>query len=172
MTIGDRIKQLRKSQHLTQAEFGERIGLKATAIGMYENGQRNVTEQSIVLIVQTFTVNETWLRFGTGSMFEKSDFDLVKKVIKKYHMSENQQRLMLAFLAMDEDKREQVATAFFDLVHHLKTSTNLTMTTVTSDSYVQKELKNYEIELNVEKDGQMSSPSVIGKDDTVGEKNA
>ncbi len=37
MTIGERIKALRKGNKLTQEEFGERIGLKGTAIGMYES---------------------------------------------------------------------------------------------------------------------------------------
>lgn len=69
MNIGERIKQVRKVMKLTQADFAEKIGLKPTAVLMYEKGNRNVSEQSIVLICQAFSVNEEWLRTGEGEMF-------------------------------------------------------------------------------------------------------
>ncbi|MDZ5016726.1 helix-turn-helix domain-containing protein, partial [Clostridium perfringens] len=48
LSIGKRIKCLRKDKlNLTQAKFGERIGLKATAIGQMESGDRNVTDRTI-----------------------------------------------------------------------------------------------------------------------------
>ena len=69
MTIGERIKEIRKELKLNQTEFGERIGLKQTAIGMYENNLRRVGERNILLICKEFAVSETWLRTGNGQMF-------------------------------------------------------------------------------------------------------
>ena len=97
MSIGERIKLLRKAKKLTQADFGDKIGLKAGAIGMYENNLRNVSEQSITLIAQVFNVNEEWLRTGTGEMYAENDESIVRELIEKYHMTENQQRIMYAF---------------------------------------------------------------------------
>lgn len=37
----DRLKELRKSRDLSQAELAEKIGVSVGLIGMYENGQRN-----------------------------------------------------------------------------------------------------------------------------------
>lgn len=71
MHIGSRIKELRKSLALTQAEFGERIGLKASAIGLYESNSRNITDRNISFICSFFQVNERWLRVGEGKMFLK-----------------------------------------------------------------------------------------------------
>ena len=67
--IGTRIKELRKFFNLTQADFGEKIGLKPTAIGQMESGTRNVTERSIMLLCEKYNVSEKWLRTGEGEMF-------------------------------------------------------------------------------------------------------
>jgi transcriptional regulator with XRE-family HTH domain len=69
MKIGERIKLLRKDLNLTQSEFAEKINLKQAAIGMYENGSRNITEQSISLICSTFNVSKKWLHDGIGNMY-------------------------------------------------------------------------------------------------------
>ncbi len=71
MQIGSRIKELRKSLNLTQAEFGEKIGLKASAIGLYESNSRNITDRNISFICSFFRVSERWLRAGEGEMFLK-----------------------------------------------------------------------------------------------------
>lgn len=69
MTIGERIKEIRKELKLSQTEFALRIGLKQTAIGMYENNLRGVADRSILLICKEFSVSENWLRNGQGQMF-------------------------------------------------------------------------------------------------------
>lgn len=67
--IGKRIKEIRKFFDLTQFEFGDKIGLKPTAIGQMENGTRNVTERTIILLCERYNINENWLRTGEGEMF-------------------------------------------------------------------------------------------------------
>ena len=62
----DRIKELRKNKKLTQAEFGERIGVKGNTITTYENGSRVPSEAVIKSICRVFNVNEDWLRTGRG----------------------------------------------------------------------------------------------------------
>lgn len=64
----NRIKQIRKDSKLTQAEFGERIGVKGNTITNYENGLRNPTAAVILSICREFNINEEWLRTGKGEM--------------------------------------------------------------------------------------------------------
>ena len=40
MTVGDRIKQLRKEKRLTQVELAKRLGVSQAMITQYENHQR------------------------------------------------------------------------------------------------------------------------------------
>lgn len=66
--IGKRIKEVRKSEGLTQTEFGEKIGVKGNTITGYENGTRNPSDSIINYICLLFDVNQTWLRTGEGEM--------------------------------------------------------------------------------------------------------
>lgn len=71
MTIGDRIKKVRRALDLTQREFGERISMKQNSVAQIEMG-RNTSNQTIFSICREFNVNEEWLRNGTGDMFRKA----------------------------------------------------------------------------------------------------
>lgn len=64
-----RIKKLRKTLDLTQAEFAKRIGTTANVLTHYETGRRNPSSSVINNICKTFNVSEVWLRAGEGEMF-------------------------------------------------------------------------------------------------------
>ena len=65
----DRIKQLRRTFHLTQQEFADRLGIKRGALANYEIGRNEPIDAVISLICREFRVSETWLRTGGGEMF-------------------------------------------------------------------------------------------------------
>ena len=67
--MNERVKQLRKALDLTLEKFGEKLGVKKSAISLIENGERNLTDQMVKSICREFDVNKEWLRNGTGSMF-------------------------------------------------------------------------------------------------------
>lgn len=71
--MNTRIKKLRNSLKLTQKQFGEQIGLKPTSICDIEQSRCSVTERCIIAICSRFNVNEEWLRYGTGEMFNTID---------------------------------------------------------------------------------------------------
>ena len=69
MTQGDRVREIRKSFHLTLEKFGEKLGVGKTAVSNIEKGNRNLTEQMLRSICREYHVSEDWLRNGTGEMF-------------------------------------------------------------------------------------------------------
>ncbi len=69
MTLGERIKKLRKELDLTQQDFGNRLGIKPNSVSLIESGNRNPSDQVILAICREFNVSETWLRTGEGEMF-------------------------------------------------------------------------------------------------------
>ena len=75
MTENERVKELRKSLGLTQEKFGERVGLKKSAISQIESRVNGVTDQLRLAVFREFNVNEDWLRTGEGSMFSEPDED-------------------------------------------------------------------------------------------------
>lgn len=88
-----RIRELRKALNLSQKNFAEKIGLKQNAISYMEKNGATVTEQNIKTICSQFSVNENWLRTGSGEMFLKSEkkqkeffeiFDELSPVLQEY----------------------------------------------------------------------------------------
>lgn len=71
MSVGSRIKELRKSQNLTQQAFADRLGIQRGIIGKYEVDVSAPSDAVISLICREFHVREAWLRDGTGEMLEQ-----------------------------------------------------------------------------------------------------
>lgn len=65
----NRIREVRKTLHMTQADFGAKIGVRGNTVTGYENGQRVPSDAVIVSICREFHVDEHWLRTGEGEMF-------------------------------------------------------------------------------------------------------
>lgn len=108
MDIGDRIKILRKTLKLTQAEFAAGINLKATVIGMYENKQRNVLDRNLALICIKYNVNENWLRYGTGNMFIEKDTITLDDYAKKNNLSEIEYEIIKLYMGIDPEVRKKI----------------------------------------------------------------
>ena len=73
--MGERVKELRTVLGLSGEKFGEKIGVKRSAISDIERGRNNLSEQNILAICREFNVNEDWLRYGTGEMFKDMTLD-------------------------------------------------------------------------------------------------
>jgi transcriptional regulator with XRE-family HTH domain len=78
MTIGERIKQIRKSSNLTQEAFAARIGLKQNSIALLESDKRNASDQTLKSICRVFGYREKWLKTGEGP--EKNDDGITREM--------------------------------------------------------------------------------------------
>lgn len=63
-----RIKEVRKAAKLTQAAFGDRLGITQNYVALIEGGQREPSDRTLRDICREFNVSETWLRTGVGEM--------------------------------------------------------------------------------------------------------
>lgn len=91
MTQGERVKQVRKSLDLTLEKFGERLGIKKTAVSLIENNKNNLTEANIKAICREFNVDYIWLTTGDGEMFVETDDDFMER-IDRIMVNENDAR--------------------------------------------------------------------------------
>lgn len=80
MTQNERIKKVRKSLGLTLEKFGERIGLKKSAVSLIENGKNSVTDANVKAICREFGVDYIWLTTGDGEMFVDTDDDFIERI--------------------------------------------------------------------------------------------
>lgn len=67
--MNDRIKALRKELRLSQAEFGEKIGVSRSVIANIELNRVAPKELLINHICDIFNVNPEWLTDGKDDMF-------------------------------------------------------------------------------------------------------
>lgn len=77
-SIGERIRELRKTLKLNQTDFAKRIGFEtAGGVSKLEVGENNPSEQTIKMICREFGVNYGWLKYGHDPMMEpKESIDL------------------------------------------------------------------------------------------------
>lgn len=77
MTIGDRLKQARKSKGISQDLLAEKIGTSRGVITNIEHNKINEPQPIIInTICDVLSINKEWLLHGTGSM--ELDNDTVK----------------------------------------------------------------------------------------------
>ena len=106
--INAQIKALRKALKLSQTEFGEKIGLKAGAIGKMEKEGGTVIEQNIKLICEKFNVRREWLTEGTGDMLQETEDTLFASFAERYHLSPDDQVLARYLLQLTSEERQMV----------------------------------------------------------------
>lgn len=66
--MNERIKEIRASEGLTQAQFAEKLNLSRNYVAMIEIGQREPGDRTIADICRVFGIREEWLRDGLEPM--------------------------------------------------------------------------------------------------------
>lgn len=108
MTVGSRIRIIRRHYELNQTDFGARLGLSQAAIAGYENESHSVAEQTFMHICKEYKVNERWLRTGEGEMFEDTGNDFVSELSAKYQLNTFQQNLVRAVYEMPPEYQDMI----------------------------------------------------------------
>ena len=116
MTANERVKFLRESLHESQEQFGNSIGISKSGVSNIESGIRNVTEKHIKLICSAYSVNEMWLRDGTGEMFVENDNTIISEVAAQYHLGDMDKEMLRIFLELAPEQRQAVKSFAFALV--------------------------------------------------------
>ena len=131
----DRLKSLRKSLHLSQAEFGEKLGVSRDVISNFENGRVELKDNFIQLICLKFSINETWLRTGEGDMYRKTTSERLDEIAEELQLTPNQTKVFHILMGLPSEKREVIANAFFLICHE----NDRQQSTELSDAAIQAE---------------------------------
>ena len=121
--MNTRLKELRKELKLTQAEFGEKLGITAAAISDIEKGRRNLTDRNINLICEKFYVSEEWLREGIGDIFiPQLPEDEFSRLISEIEEGNDDQlkTTIKMFVQLDEKGRKIVLDLINSLLENQK----------------------------------------------------
>ena len=66
--LGERIALLRRSRGLSQAELARRLKISPSAMGMYEQGRREPSAQTLVLLSRELQVSTDFLLTGQSPL--------------------------------------------------------------------------------------------------------
>lgn len=120
MTQGERVREARKKLGFTLEKFGERIGIKKAAMSAIETGKNSLTDANIKAICREFSINEEWLRTGSGEMrIPVADeavaavSDLVEKSNPLYDVIKG---IMIAYQKLDGQSREVIDQFILDAI--------------------------------------------------------
>ena len=106
----DRIKQIRKSNNLTQQEFASRLGVSRSGVASYESGEREPISAVIALICREFGINEDWLRYGKGPMNRpvnrNKEIENFMNEVLRMESEDFRRRLISVLTRLDEDEWE------------------------------------------------------------------
>ena len=104
--MNKRIRELRETLKKSQDEFAKELELSRNYISLVENGQRNLSSQSIKLLCSIHNVNEEWLRTGNGEMFQPiTKNDEISKLFGEVLKESNddfKRRLISALAKLDD----------------------------------------------------------------------
>lgn len=121
--MNTRIRELRKHLKMTQAEFGERIGVKQVTIAGYENGIRIPSDAIIKAIEREFPVNPQWLEDGVGEMIiEMSRNEEISSFMADVQMDADdsfRKKFINGLQALDADDWKALATIVGKLVNKM-----------------------------------------------------
>lgn len=106
MTIGERVRIIRETiydKKISTAKFAESLGITASAVNQWENGDKGPSNTTIALICSRYGVNEEWLRTGNGEMLSPKTLEeeIADITSRLYHSEDDPLRLQIVQLICD-----------------------------------------------------------------------
>lgn len=81
--IGRRLREVRKSTGLTQAEFSELLGTSYRSYKAYETGKREITTALILKVEEKCRVAQGWLLSGDNPELDDSGLQIVEQTLER-----------------------------------------------------------------------------------------
>lgn len=144
-TIGTRIKMLRNELGLSLVSFGDKIKMTNSNISKMEKDLRVVTDRTITIICNEFSVSEKWLRTGEGEMFVKGKIFSLDEKAKEYNLSELEIDIMRGYMELPPETRNELIGLFG------KIYSKHSETAATIENEIEAEVESYRRELEAEK---------------------
>lgn len=174
----ERLKLIRETPKMSQAEFSKALGMGQSTLAMMEVGKRDILDRHIKTICSIFNVSEKWLRTGEGEMSVKSETFSLDKYAADHHMTDLELEIVKGYFSLDEEYRKVVMDKIREAVKKHEeneiaattttekmTSADLTGSHDINDIDIEAEVESYRRELEAEK-GFLTSEVSQGPDES------
>ncbi|MGO9018738.1 MAG: helix-turn-helix domain-containing protein [Syntrophobacteraceae bacterium] len=82
-SISERIKMVRETLNLSQAEFAKKLRITRGHVSNLETGRSEPSDQLTFLICEVFMIDEGWLFEGEGNMYPAAHLDATERARQK-----------------------------------------------------------------------------------------
>lgn len=106
MMLGERVREIRKTLNLTLEKFGDKLGVKKSAISDIESGRNSLTDQMARSICREYNVNYDYLMYGEGEMFSDLPQTVLDELCMQYDCDENDRSMIYEYLKLDASSRK------------------------------------------------------------------
>lgn len=120
MELSERIKLVRKKLKMTQAAFGEVIGISRDTVANIENGRIDIKDVFVKSICREFNVDYAWLITGAGEMFVDSDEEFLEKIDRIMVDSSEDRKNMIKTLLYASDEDIEAVSRLVEYFYSLK----------------------------------------------------
>lgn len=135
-TIGDRIKNIRQTAHMTQAQFACATGISQTHVSKIESGVENPSLTLIMLISCKFGISMTYIQ-------DNNEFNTVGEIIKKIRLEAGQTQTAFA-------SNLGITPSYVSKIEHGLEDPSVTLIKLVSLTYgyEEKYIKGFEVRKN------------------------
>ena len=105
----NRLKKIRKTIHLTQAQFAASLGLGQSTYAMMEVGKRDILDRHVKTICALYDVSEDWFRSGEGDMFRTPYDSFITELSAKYNVDPAVRNFITCYLELSSHDRGVVS---------------------------------------------------------------
>ncbi len=120
MDTNERIKFLRKNLNLSQEAFGEKLGIKKSAVSKIEKGENGLKEQLAKLICRTYNVNYFWLTEGKGEMFTRFPDTVLDKLARDHNIDEFGLKILKTYSTMKPEQQQVLKDFLLSIAEKVK----------------------------------------------------
>lgn len=110
--MNERIRLLREDKALSRAAFGEKLGVSGDVINNLERGRVEPKDHIIKLICAEYSVNEKWLRYGTGTMYIQPDTFSLDDFVKSKGATGLELEIVKTYFELDPEIRRTAMEHF------------------------------------------------------------
>lgn len=109
MTIGDRLKRIRKNSGLTQTDVSKATGINNKTLSGYENNVSTPDPDTCLILANFYAVSPEYILYGAKfdqAITQKDEKDIAKSLEELKNKLESQSGLLFSGDAIDDETRE------------------------------------------------------------------
>lgn len=111
--FSQRLNEVIQAVGMTKTKFAEQLNISQAFLSHLTAGQRNPSDRTISDICRVFSVDEHWLRFGTGEMFRKRDrSNEIEDLVMMLLGNEMQPEMEKLIMALKKSTPEQIKAIY------------------------------------------------------------